>query len=128
MAMLDKIINDLFDPYREVARFFSNPTGVEFALSTKLRQQLTALQTIKMPPPATPRSMIVGKLATPGATLDLRQSMTPFVTPAKMVMPTGQKRALDDNHDLVDDPVKRGRSLQTTSVINIDGMSSPVTR
>lgn len=99
--------------------------------SDVIGQQLYALRPADMPPPATPQQKRKGS-ATPASNLDLRPSMTPYETPLLSRFPL-RKRPSDDQ-GVFDTPAKRRsiqtplyhrlRSIQTTLILNADGMSS----
>lgn len=120
--MYDKLQQELFDPLRHINSFYAN---VPTTLSTTVARQLRSLRAMSMPPAATPASPSRKRaIATP--------------VPALSADPHLAKRPLDDvpqSDDIFSTPAKRQaratpiyrrfRSVQTTAILNADGLSSP---
>lgn len=139
-----KLLQDLFNPLLHIEKYVSlkipvlrpKANSIKFAAQSTtspsglIGQQLYALRSADMPQPATPQQKRKGS-ATPTSNLDLRLSMTPYETPVLPRFPL-RKRPSDDQ-GVFSTPAKRRsetplynrlKSIQTTLILNADGMSS----
>jgi hypothetical protein len=126
IAAIDDIMQLLFNPLTGLTRHYVNKPNINPLITTEVGKQLLALRAKTMPPPATPVQSMRTKSATPLTSLNLRQSATSFATPVRL----GQKRPFDDDADGdVDrekrsDQTRRVKSIQSTQLLNANGLSS----
>jgi hypothetical protein len=121
---IDKIVQLVFNPLTGVARNYVNKTDIDPLIMLEVGKQLLALRAKTMPPPATPLQSMQSNSATPLTNLDLRQSAIPFATPVRL----GQKRPFDVGGEEADAKrsghTRRVKSVRSTQLLNINGLSS----